>query len=78
MFDLFINDLIKVINALNKGVSCGNKYVSNLLFADDIAVIAESKEDLELILQEIYAFSLKWRFKFNIEKCAVLVFDNKS
>lgn len=65
LFDLFINDLIKVINALEKGVRCGNREVSNLFFADDIAVIAESKEDLEVILQAIYDFSLKWRFKFN-------------
>ena len=23
-----------------------------------------------------YAYSLKWRFKFNLEKCAVVIFDN--
>ena len=77
LFDLFINDLSKVINALEKGVKCGNRDVSNLFFADDIAVIADSKEDLEVILQTIYDFSLKWRFKFNIDKCSVVVFDNK-
>lgn len=77
LFDLFINDLSKVINALEKGVKCGNRDVSNLFFADDIAVIADSKEDLEVILQTIYDFSLKWRFKFNIDKCSVVVFDDK-
>jgi hypothetical protein len=77
LFDLFLNDLVKELNALGKGVKCGNKKVTILLFADDIALIANSKEDLEFLLEFTFEFSKKWRFKFNYDKCAVIEFDNK-
>jgi hypothetical protein len=77
LFDLFLDDLVQEIQNLGKGVKCGNKRVSILLFADDIALLAETKEDLELMLKTLYEYSLKWRFKFNLDKCAVIVFDNK-
>jgi hypothetical protein len=48
-----------------------------LLFADDIVLIANSKEDLMILLQAVHDFSIRWRFKFNLDKSAVLVFDNK-
>ena len=77
LFDLFLDDLVKEINKLGRGVQCGNKRVSILLFADDIAILGETKEDLEAMLQTLFEFSIKWRFKFNLEKCSVIVFDNK-
>lgn len=77
LFLIFLNDLVEEINKLGKGVKCGSKRVSILLFADDIVLIADSKEDLELLLQVVYEFSLKWRFKFNLDKSAVLIFNNK-
>src|SRR5277367_2558801 len=49
-----------------------------LAFADDIVLLSESKEDLEVMLGEVFNYSLKWRFNFNCEKCNVLVFDNLS
>jgi hypothetical protein len=77
LFDIFVNELGEEINKLGKGVQCGNKRISLLLFADDIVLIAESKEDLELMLKVAYVWSLKWRCKYNYDKCAVIVFDNK-
>ena len=55
----------------------GTRKISNLYFADDIAVIADNKKDLEVLLDAISQFALKWRITFNYEKCNIVVFDNK-
>jgi hypothetical protein len=57
-------------------VKCGYARVSLLAFADDIVLLADSKKDLELMLEEVFNYSVKWRFKFNYDKCNTLVFDN--
>ena len=77
LFVLFINDLRDVVDQLGKGVQLGNGRVSILFFADDIVLLAESKEDLEEMLQAVFAYSLKWRLKFNYDKCNVIRFDNQ-
>jgi len=67
----------KAVEKIKKGVTCGKTTrISILLFADDVVVLADSKEDLELMLKAIYEFSLKWRLKFNFDKCNVVKFDN--
>ena len=78
LFDIFINELGQELNKLNKGVQCGNKILSILCCADDLAIIANSKDDLEALLKVVYEFSLRWRFKFNFDKCAVIQFHVKA
>jgi len=75
LFLLFINDLKEVVDRLNKGVQVGNRRISILFFADDIAVLAETQEDLEYMLEVIYQYSKYWRFRFNLDKCGVVVFQ---
>ena len=43
-----------IVQNLDKGILIGNKKISILFFADDIAVLAENKEDLELMLRTQY------------------------
>ena len=76
LFNLFINDLRKAVEKLKKGIKCGNRRISMLFFADDVVILAESKEDLELMLKAVYEWSIKWRCKFNYDKCNVVTFDN--
>jgi len=46
LFDIFINDLRNIVDNLKKGVKLGNSRVSILFYADDIVLLAESKEDI--------------------------------
>ena len=77
LFTLFINDLRDHLDKLGKGVKWGNIRISLLYFADDIVLLADSKQDLEEMLQLVYEYSLKWRLKFNLDKCNVVVFQKK-
>ena len=78
LFLLFINDLKMVVDKLNRGVFVGDRKVSILFFADDIAILSESKEDLEFMLGHVYVYSTFWRFRFNLDKCGVIIFHYQS
>ena len=44
-----------------------------LMFADDMAMVAESEEGMDRMLDKADAYSRKWRFKFNEKKSKVMV-----
>ena len=70
LFAIYINGL-EEINRENL-----NNNVKILMFADDIALIADSRESLDKLMQITFQYSKKWRFAFNYDKCAVMVFGN--
>jgi hypothetical protein len=76
LFDLFINDLVDEIRRCGVGVQVGEDKVGILLFADDIVLTAESKEDLQTLMDITFRYSQKWRFRFNLSKSAVVVFQH--
>jgi hypothetical protein len=47
--------------------------IHTLLFADDIALIAETEEELQRLLDVVSAFVIKWNLSFNFNKSKVLV-----
>ncbi len=51
-----------------KGVKVGANRVRLLLYADDIVLLAESKQDLQKMLDVVTSYSKKWRFRVNPKK----------
>ena len=47
-----------------------------MLFADDLAMFAESKIELQRLLNKLYAYGTQWNLKLNIDKTKVIVFRN--
>ena len=52
MFSLFINGLAKKIKEVGRGVKVGYRFV-RLMYADDIVLLAESKRDLQRMLNAV-------------------------
>ena len=50
-FNLFINALIENIKKLGLGVKCGELILTIFKFADDVALMAETEKDLQLMGQ---------------------------
>ncbi len=48
-----------------------------LLYADDIVLLGESKEELQRLLDELWQWCSKWRLKINREKSNVNHFRNR-
>ena len=59
-------------------VSYNGERVSILLYADDIALLAESERDLQKMLDVIFHWGQNWEIKFNCNKSQVMHFRNDS
>ena len=68
LFSLFINDLAKEIKAAGYGISVGNDKVPILLYADDIVLLSESEDEMQNMLNIVYAWCRKWRLEVNCSK----------
>ena len=74
MFTIFINDVAAEINNLDLGIQIDNKKVSILLYADDIALIASSDNDLQRMLDILWGWCRRWRVLINTSKSKCIHF----
>ena len=77
LFSMFSNDLAHYINSLGTGVECGDVRLAILLFADDIALSAESEVELQKLLDGLSAWCFKWNCQINPIKTQVMHFRKK-
>jgi ribonuclease HI/endonuclease/exonuclease/phosphatase family metal-dependent hydrolase len=77
LFSIFIDGLVTHIKNLNAGIEIDAQYLSLLLYADDIVLIANSAEHMQIMLDGIHEYSVKWRFEVNLapSKTAVMLFN---
>ena len=78
LFGLFINDLATDLNNSGNGINIENDLsVKVLMFADDLAILSESEQDLQNMIQSLYTWCKKWRMKVNVNKTKIVHFRNK-
>ena len=73
LFSVLLNDLVNMLDGVGIGIDVGKQLINCLLFADDIALIAETEEELQRLLDVASAFVIKWNLSFNFNKSKVLV-----
>ena len=71
---MYNNELLCELQQCILGINVHGDKISCVAYADDVAVMAPCENDLQLLFDVAYKYSLKWRFEFNPSKCAVLVF----
>ena len=54
------------------GIKIAGRNISNLRYADDTTLIAESKEELKSLLMKVKEESEKAGLKFNIQKTKIM------
>jgi hypothetical protein len=56
LFSVLMNDLVNMLDEVGIGIDVGKQLINCLLFADDIALIAETYEELQRLLDVASAF----------------------
>ena len=59
------------------GAKVQGQYINNLRFADDIVLLAETKEDLQFLVTRVNTFSKKFGLTINISKTEVQVINRE-
>ena len=77
LFLIFVEGLSQRLRNSLSGIRVGKLSFNHLLFADDLAICARSRRELQKLLDVVYRYSGKWRFKFNISKSNVMVVSGK-
>ena len=77
LFSIYINDLAVELKNLNLGVKMGDLHICILLYADDIVLVSENEENLQVMLNHVQNWCVKWQMKVNIEKTKVVHFRSK-
>lgn len=74
LFNVYINSLVSQIKESRIGVDIDGDIIAILLYADDIVLIAESKEDLQRLLNILHHWCQQYAMSVNIEKSKVVHF----
>jgi hypothetical protein len=78
LFDIFMDGMAREIKVCGLGVDVdGGERLACLLYADDLVLIAETKEDLQKQLDAVHEFCRKWRVELNQGKTKVVVFGSR-
>ncbi len=76
LFGLYINHLVQELKERSKGIQSGFFIIQWFLYADDIALISNSEQDLQNMLNILHNWCNKWRMKLNINKSKIVHFRN--
>ncbi len=70
LFALYTSDLMK---EYGHGVMLANRKLPGLMFADDIALLADTPVNLQSALDKLHIYCEKWALKVNKKKTKVMV-----
>jgi hypothetical protein len=78
LFNIFINNLIVKVKNTGIGVKVGEKICNIFLYADDIALMASTENDLQTLLDVVGDWCTDWNLVINAVKSKVIHFRNKN
>ena len=78
LYCIFVDELLDNLHASGHGAKVGEVYCGAPMYADDVALIAESPDELQAMLNIVSSYATRWRYQLNPEKSAVMVFGESS
>ena len=79
LFSLYVNDLPQALNSEdpNESYILGSTKLSCLMYADDLVLLAKTKDGLQNHLIKLQDYCTKWKLKVNITKTKIIIFNKQ-
>ena len=77
LFGLYTEELAVRIKRTGLGIRVGNERLSCLLYADDIVIMSESKDELQSMLDAVSGYGRDFQVRFSGEKSQVIVVNGE-
>jgi len=77
LFAIFLDGLVTAVKRVRVSSTMESMKLNILLFADDVVLLANSSQDLQKLLDAVYEYSQKWRFRWNCAKSKVMCFGSR-
>ena len=77
LFSLYIDEITTRLRQRGMGVTCGNRLIPALLYADDMVLLAEDEKGMEESLKVLQEWCVDWSLRVNGNKCGVIHFRRK-
>ncbi|KAH9265070.1 hypothetical protein BASA83_011395 [Batrachochytrium salamandrivorans] len=75
LFNLFINDILNGVAPITvPGLSRDTNPIRGLMYADDVAVFADSEQSLLAASTAIEQWANQWEMQFGVAKCGIISF----
>ena len=78
LYSVFVDDLLAQLHDCGLGAMVGSVYCPSPMYADDLALIADSPEGLQKLLNIVSHYTSTWRYEINSSKSAVMVFGEST
>ena len=77
LFNIYVNDIFKLMNENNKSNIFLNKEenINALMYADDLILLSETKEGLQGQIDKLSEYCKKWKLEVNIKKTKIMIFN---
>jgi hypothetical protein len=72
LFTNAMEDMFKTLNWKGRGININGEYTSDLRFADEIVIMAETLQDLQLMLNDLADTSARIGLRMNLDKTKVM------
>ena len=77
LYKIYIDEPLNILKSKRLGLRIGTIYIGSPTCADDVALLASSVEELQLMLQEAVNFARKNRYKMHPTKTCKVELSNK-
>ena len=76
LFNIYLNDLVEYlgVNSMTS-MTLNEVKINSFLYADDLALVATSPENLQVKLNLLHEYCKKWKLNINISKTKVVEFN---